>query len=320
MSTLAYITLAVLAVSLLLAAIVLALKLRAEKRHPPVGEFLEYDGVRLHYLQAGPIDRPVVVLLHGNGALIQDFMLSGLLDLLSRRYRVICFDRPGFGYSTRPRLRLWTPEAQADLLAGALRRLGIEGALVVGHSWGALVALAMAVRVPDLVRSVVLVSGYYFPTPRKDVWLMSGPAVPLLGDFFCYTLTPFLARAIIWKLVRHLFAPREIPQVFKARFPVSLTVRPASLRASAEESAFLIPAAARLQEHYASLRCPAAVVVGDDDKYVRPEQGARLQKVVPRAVLRRVSGAGHMLHYADPELVADSVHLMDAWKPAVAAE
>jgi pimeloyl-ACP methyl ester carboxylesterase len=178
----------------------------------------------------------------------------------------------------------------------------------------------MAMRAPDLVRSVVLVSGYYFPTARKDVWLMSGPAVPLLGDFSCYTLAPFVARAIIWKLVRLLFAPREIPEIFKARFPVNLTVRPGSLRASAEESAFLIPAAARLQEHYASLPCPAAVMVGEGDRYVRPEHGARLQRILPRAVLRQVSGAGHMLHYADPELVADSVHLMDAWKPSVAAE
>ena len=111
MSTFSNTILAVVALSLLLAAIVLALKLRAERRHPPIGEFLERDGVRLHYLQRGPIDGPVVVLLHGNGTLIQDFMLSGLLDLLARRYRVICFDRPGFGYSTRPRLRLWTPEA-----------------------------------------------------------------------------------------------------------------------------------------------------------------------------------------------------------------
>ena len=150
--------------------------------------------------------------------------------------------------------------------------------------------------------------------------MMSGPAVPLLGDYFCYTLTPFVARAIIWKLVRLLFAPREIPERFQAQFPIGLTVRPGSLRASAEESAFLIPAAARLQEHYASLSCPAAVVVGEGDKYVRPEQGGRLQKILPRAVLRQVSGAGHMLHYADAEGVADSVHLMDAWKPAVAAE
>jgi pimeloyl-ACP methyl ester carboxylesterase len=212
------------------------------------------------------------------------------------------------------------PEAQADLLAGALRRLGIENALVVGHSCGALVAIAMAMRAPDLVRSLVLVSGYYFPTPRKDVWLMSGPAVPLLGDFFCYTLTPFVARAILWKLVRLLFAPREIPEIFKAQFPVGLMVRPGSLRASAEESAFLVPAATRLQKHYASLPCPVAVVVGEGDKYVRPEQGARLQKILPRAVLRQVSGAGHMLHYAEPERVADSVDLMAAWKPAQAAE
>jgi len=55
------------------------------------------------------------VLFHGNGTMIQDLTISGLVDLLARNNRVICFDRPGFGYSQRTRSRLWTATAQADL-------------------------------------------------------------------------------------------------------------------------------------------------------------------------------------------------------------
>ena len=75
----------------------------AERRNPPIGTFAECDGVRLHYLDRRDPTAPCVVLFHGNGSMIQDFTICGLVDLLARRNRVLCFDRPGFGYSQRPR-------------------------------------------------------------------------------------------------------------------------------------------------------------------------------------------------------------------------
>src|SRR5262245_22365796 len=113
--------LAILAAALVLMVIGnLVFSVLAERRNPPVGRFIECDGVRLHYRECGDATAPCVVLFHGNGALIQDFVISGLADLLARRNRVLCFDRPGFGHSKRPRSRLWTPRAQAALFAEAL--------------------------------------------------------------------------------------------------------------------------------------------------------------------------------------------------------
>src|SRR5437868_11469274 len=120
----------------------LAFSVVAERRNPPIGSFTECDGVRLHYLDCGDPAAPCVVMFHGNGSLIQDFTISGLVDQLARRNRVLCFDRPGFGYSQRPRSRIWTATAQADLFAEALEKLGVRDPVVLGHSWGALVALA----------------------------------------------------------------------------------------------------------------------------------------------------------------------------------
>src|SRR5215210_1859292 len=134
---------------------------KAEREHPPTGRFIEVDRVKLHYLERG--DGPAVVLLHGNGATATDFEGSGLIDALAARHRVIAFDRPGFGYSERPRKRIWTPHAQAALLARALDRLDVQQPVVVAHSWGTLVALQLAVDFPQRLRGLVLVSGYYFP-------------------------------------------------------------------------------------------------------------------------------------------------------------
>ena len=94
----------------------------AEQRHPAVGKFLNVDGVRLHYVERGTGEP--LLLIHGNGTQIEDFETSGLIDLAADTHRVIVFDRPGFGHSSRPRGTVWTPSAQAHLLHEALAQLG----------------------------------------------------------------------------------------------------------------------------------------------------------------------------------------------------
>jgi pimeloyl-ACP methyl ester carboxylesterase len=306
---------AIAAILALAALVVFILKLQAEKRHPPMGDFLDCDGVRLHYILRGPADAPVVVLVHGNGALIQEQVIS-MVDALSKKYRVLCYDRPGYGYTSRPRLKFWTPEAQAALLAQAMQRLDLRDAIILGHSWGTLVAIALALASPEKVRGLVLVSGYFFPTGRLDFWMMAGPAVPLLGDLFRFTLTPFIARLMLWPLVRKLFSPQPVTDVFKQEFPVGLAMRPISIRASAEESGLIIPAAKRLAERYAELTQPTAVVAGKADWLVEARQSSRLKDVLPRAVLREVPDAGHMVTHTATGAIVDAVDLIHAWPKA----
>jgi hypothetical protein len=66
---------------LLVAAVVLAniaIEFIARWRNPPIGEFLDIDGVRLHFIMRGDPDAPPLVMFHGNGALLQDLTISGL--------------------------------------------------------------------------------------------------------------------------------------------------------------------------------------------------------------------------------------------------
>ena len=99
----------------------------------------------------------------------------------AERYRVIAFDRPGIGHIKRPRDRLWTAATQAELLHNTFASLGIERLIVLGHSWGALTALKLALRKTAAVRRLVLVSGYYFPTARIDVPIFATPAIPIMS-------------------------------------------------------------------------------------------------------------------------------------------
>jgi len=248
-----------------------------------------------------------LVLLHGNGSMIQDFESSGLLAMAAKKYRVIAFDRPGFGHSERPRATIWTPEAQADLIHAALSMIGISRVIVLGHSWGASVATALALKYPQDVGGLVLTSGYYYPSVRADVVLASGPAVPVIGDVMRYTLAPILGR-MMWPLVlRKIFGPASTPRKFE-RFPKEMALRPSQIRATAAESALMIPDAFSMRGDYAGLKMPLVIIAGDDDRLIEIDnQSARLHDDVTQSTFHRLRGVGHMVHQTAPAAVMSAI-------------
>lgn len=280
---------------------------RAEKRHPPTGRFVEVDGQRLHYLEAGT--GSPVVLLHGNGACAADFVGCGLFERLTARHRVIAFDRPGFGHSERPRRSgMWPAARQAALLATALRRLGAADAVVVGHSLGTQIALALAFEPEAEVRGLVLISGYYYPTRRLDVPLLATPRLPVIGDAMRYTVSAVLARAILPAILRQMFHPRRVAPEFGAAVPASMIVRPWQLRASAEESWLMRSNADGLAPRYRALTLPVEIFAGTADRVVQQtDQSPRLHEELPHSALHLLPGEGHMLHYAAPDAIARAI-------------
>ena len=280
---------------------------RAERCTPPLGNFIDIGNIHLHYIDRGG-NGPSVILLHGNGTMARDFELSGLIDLLATDHRVIAFDRPGFGYSERPRNRIWTAEAQAVLLWQALQEMAIHRPIIVGHSWGALVALAMALRRPTETAALALLSGYYYPSVRCDVVLMFSPAVPVVGDVIRYTISPVLGHAMAPALFRKMFAPAAVSSRFKHGFPLQLALRPWQIRAAAAEAGMMIPEASRLAAEYGALSMPMAIIAGLQDEVVDfDRQSHRLAQELPHSTLTTIPEAGHMVHHTAPEQVANAV-------------
>ncbi len=297
--------LAIVAVLGVLALVNHAVARWAERRHPPAGKFMEVDGARLHYSDRGT-GRPVV-LLHGNAVTGDDYNTSGVAERLVGTYRVVIFDRPGFGHSERPRGRLWTAAEQADLIHAALERLGVRPAVVVGHSWGTLVALALAERHPASASGLVLLSGYYFPVPRLDALLVAPAAVPVLGDVLRYTVSPVFGWLTMPLMKRAMFAPAPLTERFKREYSTALALRPSQLRATASDGALMMTDAAGLSARYGALSMPVAIVAGSGDKVVGPEHAERLRGTVPDGTLRTVEGAGHMVHHVATEQVVEAI-------------
>lgn len=276
-----------------------------ESEHPPIGQFITVDGVRLHYIDKGKGD--VVTLIHGNLTLAEDFLLSGIVDKLAERYRVIVFDRPGFGYSDRPS-RMWTPSAYAELLQKAFAQLGVQRATVVSHSFASLIAMELALQHPAFVDGLVLISGYFYPTARADVFFMSFTAIPGFGDIMRYTISPPLTRLFLPGVLRWLFSPAPVTERFEKGFPNSFAARPVQIGAEAEDSVVMAASAMTLQGRYADLKLPIVILAGDGDKMIDFErQAKRFHDEVRQSELIVIPGAGHMAHHTAPDKVVSAV-------------
>jgi pimeloyl-ACP methyl ester carboxylesterase len=161
---------------------------RTEKRYPPQGLFLNVNGTRLHYSDRG--EGTPIVLIHGNAVTGGDWNTSGVADLLLRTHRVIIFDRPGFGHSERPRGKVWTAIRQADLIHDALLQLGVERPVVVGHSLGTIVALALAERYQADIAGLVLLSGTLLDTTSRRAAGCSRRAAGARRHFALHRIAP----------------------------------------------------------------------------------------------------------------------------------
>jgi pimeloyl-ACP methyl ester carboxylesterase len=136
---------------------------------------------------------------------------------------------------------------------------------------------------------------------------MSAPAVPLVGDIIRYTVSPILSRLMWPLLTRKIFGPAPVPEKFEG-FPKEMAFRPSQIRASAAESALMIPDAFAARGRYADLKMPVVILAGEDDRLIDiDEQSARLHAAIPHSTLHRIPSAGHMVHQTATDAVMSAI-------------
>lgn len=294
----------------------LIIALRVGALYPPAGPFVEVPGGRLATMQAGPADGPPVVLLHGASANSADPM-GGVGHLLAARgFRVIAFDRPGFGWSDRPDgAGDAAPAAQGRLIADALARMRVGPAIVLGHSWAGALALALALDHPERVSGLVLAAPAAMPLPGSITlpWYwhlaLKPPVLWLLGR----TVGPPLALAYLGEAGRRVFKPEEPVPGYLETARAALVLRPGTLLANVQDLVGLSTALPAMSPRYGSLRLPTTIIAGAADPIVRPDvQAVPLSRAIPGAHLVLLPGVGHMLHYTAPEAVASAVSDVEA--------
>lgn len=145
----------------------------------PGGKLLDLSGGEIQVVDGGPSNGSPIVLIHCFTCAIDWW--DGVRPALERKHRVIAVDLLGHDGSEKPSSG-YTPENQAELVAQALRRLGVDEAEVVGHSLGGAVSVALAERHPRLVNRVAIVD---MPPDNSygDLGFIAGLAFkPVLGE------------------------------------------------------------------------------------------------------------------------------------------
>ena len=288
-----------------------------EARHPPIGRFVDVEGGRLHYVEAGPSDRApqaTIVFLHGASSSQADAMLA-LGNRLSDRYRVISFDRPGHGWSERiagPAAA--APAWQAKIIRDGLARLQVKGAIVVAHSWAGAILPNLALDHSDVVAGTVYLAPVTHPWPGGGIaWYYDPAASSWFGWLMTRTITTPVGLMMLEPLARAVFSPQEPPPDYIEKARVALAVRPSVFRANAQDVAGLYAAVAAQEGRYRNIRVPTTIIAGDADNIVWTDVHSRgLARAVPSARLVILRGVGHMPHHAAPDLVIDEIERLAA--------
>ncbi len=273
----------------------------ARTSHPPAGQFVEVDGLRVHLWVKG--DGPDLVLIHGANGNLRDFTMR-LADGLTDRFRVIAVDRPGLGYSDPLPGKDASVGGQARHLRAALTKIGLQRPILLGHSYGGAVALAWALQEPPA--ALVLVSAASMPWPGSlDPWyrltatsLGRATLVPLAAAF--------VPKGYISRAVEGVFAPEAPPRGYIENLGVDLILQRGPLGVNVSQINSLLPEIKQMVDAYPSLTLPVELLHGDADRVVPLDvHAARLAPLLPNAILTILPGAGHMpQHTRSGEVIA----------------
>lgn len=311
---------AIVLAGLALAANANAYVRRTEARFPPTGRIIEADGVRLHMREAGPQGAPRMLLIHGASSNLLE-LWGPLADEFSPLHRVIAYDRPGMGYSTRAKRDAQTLASQARCAARVLEQSGQGPALIVGHSLGAGVALRLALDHPHLVSGLVLIAPACCPYPGKPAWWARLSATPILGDIFCGLLIPWLGPPMSPTSVANNFWPAPVPVNYLEEAGVPMIFRPRAFQASALDVCATNAEFGAQQPRYAELFTATVIITAEKDRIVSPKRHARaLAAMLPAAELVIAPDTGHMPHRLRTDLVIAAIRRVNEMTSASAAD
>jgi pimeloyl-ACP methyl ester carboxylesterase len=268
----------------------------------PDSRFLEIGDLTVHYKRMGE-GEPALLLLHGFLASTQSW--RRIMPALAQDTTVIAFDRPAFGLTERPlpgsfpqARNPYTTAAQIELILGLLDQLGINKAVLVGHSAGGPLAARVALAYPERVEALILIAPAIYTGGGTPAWLK-----PLLGTPQARRLGPYLVRRFLTgSLDRLVSLAWHDPARFTAADAEAYTRYtriPDWDRALWEFT--LAGGSAFPIERLAELDLPVLVITGDDDRLVPTADSIRLAETLPQATLVVIPACGHVPQEECPE-------------------
>jgi pimeloyl-ACP methyl ester carboxylesterase len=270
---------------------------RVERALPPQGKFIDIGADRIHYVEYG--NGPSIVFVHGLSGQLRNFAYLHM-NALTQTHRVILIDRPGSGHSTRGTGSSASISAQARTVAMFIDAMGLNQPVLVGHSLGGAIALAVGLNHPNSVSRLALIAPLTHLVEAGDAFGGLLIRSPLVRRIVSVTVaTPFAikgSRAIL----DIVFGPDPVPKDFALKGGGLLGLRPRSFYAASSDMMAVASELPAMENRYASLRLPVDVLYGREDRILDwRSHGEALKHKLDRTNLRLVDG-GHMLPVTAP--------------------
>lgn len=273
--------------------------------------YFSTNGINLHFRDWGGNGRPVV-LLHGLASSCHIWDL--VAPRLAENFSVIALDQRGHGLSDKPETGYDFSTVAADLM-GVIEKRGLQNPVIVGHSWGADVALEFSVAYPEVASGVCFVDGGMIEPSARPGMTREKAREDMAPPVFT-GMTAHALRERFQNRVRPFPLPVEFDQILMSNFEAleDGTVR---TRLSRENHLRIIDA---LWEHYPSqlysrVPCPALMMparMSNDDSvaertFRRQESVTRAQELLPKVKVVWLEDSIHDVPVQRPELVADTI-------------
>jgi pimeloyl-ACP methyl ester carboxylesterase len=285
---------------------------KVEAAVPPCGQFVEIDGQRLHYIDTKGTSQ-AIVMIHGLGGTLWNYTYA-LVDQLSGEFRVIAVDRPGSGYSVRPEEAPAKLGAQADTLAKFMRALGLKQPLLVGHSLGGALSLAIALNHPDCAGALALIAPLTHaqddvPEPFRGLVVYS----PTLRKIIAWTLAIPMAIRRAPEMLKIVFGPDAVPADYPTRGGGLLGLRPKSFYNTSSDLVAVNDDLPGMMTRYGGLTIPLAMLFAKGDRILDYRtQGEAMKQKCPALDLVLLDEHGHMLPVTAPDRTADVIRRLAA--------
>lgn len=282
--------------------------------------FVEVDGIRLHYKDQGdPSAKRTIVFLHGFASSV--YMWRHAMVALCGRYRVIAFDRPGFGLSGRPLAGDWQGDSPYSTSAAArqtvalMDALGIDRAVLVGHSQGATISVLVDEMRPERVSAMVLVN---CPTAAKRFRGVPPGIVRRLRRLPYMRLAPLLPRPFFGRNARTVMGLAYHDPSKLTEETIELELKATRVKDWDLSYVELAPIQVNLRvpRAMAAVTAPTLVVAGENDPTVPYRDQVRAARSIPGARLVTFAATGHVIPEERPkafaEVVADFVNKLES--------
>lgn len=264
-------------------------------------EIFSIDGAKIHAIDTGPRNAQLAILIHGWSS--SSFAMSPLIPLLSRRFRCIAVDLPGYGESPPLRERA-TIGRYAQIIGRLITGLSEHPAVLVGHSMGGMISATLALQIPQLVDRMVLLC----PTisGRLSFWINTFVSpITMLERFPLFSQLLALLEPSMLYVTDSLMKPASFAERSAISEADYLRLRadarrPGQGRVRAE--CFVAMRNQDLSGRLRELETPALVIWGAEDNTVPLRDAGVIADEWRSADLRIVPKAGHWPHFETPDV------------------